>query len=115
MRGPQRLPMLQLASSCHCWLSSSPRNQGLPSSMSSDGTQFLCCSYPCVPCGTHSGLEWAGMGGCRMEPGVGRAGNELHSCCPLFLLPCAAGNTLRAVKLLLVPLSSGLESVWWEE
>lgn len=53
-----------------------PRNQGPPSPTSSDGTQFLHCSSPCVPCRMHSGLGWAGMGGCRMEPGVGGQGRS---------------------------------------
>lgn len=74
---------------------------GLPSSTSSDGTQLLGCSCPCVPCGMHSGLGWAGMGGCRTGQG--------RSCCLLSLLPGAAGSTLRGVQFLLLPLYSGLE------
>lgn len=99
----------------------SPRNQGLPRSASSGGTQLSCVTDVPILCGMHLGQGWDGW---LQHETRSREGREPAAQLPLPFPPavrcrkCSAKRLwclTKIIKFLLLPLSLGVESVWWEE
>ena len=99
----------------------SPRNRGPPRSVSSSGTQLSCVTAVPVLCRMRSGQGWDGQLRHETQSGEGREPAvrlllpfpPAVRCrkCPAKRLWCLT----EIIKFLLLPLSSGMETVWWEE